>query len=116
MLLVLPENYTLDTGHKLNILWLFNICLHCVKSVGVHSFPAFVLNTERYSIYLVRMRENADQKNSEYGHFLCSACAQTVFLGYVFLSTCFKAFFLMAICFVSLFHRTRQLDISKVIY
>ena len=33
-------------------------------------FPAFGLNTELYS---VRMRENTDQKNFEYGHFLRSA-------------------------------------------
>ena len=49
----------------------------CVKSVRIGSysgpyFPAFGLNTERYSPYSVRMRENADQNNSEYGHFLCS--------------------------------------------
>ena len=45
--------------------------LHCVKCVRIRSysgphFSAFGLNTERYS---VRMRENADQNNSEYGHF-----------------------------------------------
>ena len=43
---------------------------------GPH-FPAFELNTERYSVslciqsecvYSVRMRENADQNNSKYGH------------------------------------------------
>ena len=44
---------------------------HCVKSVLIRSysgphFPAFGLNT-------VRMGENADQNNSEYGHFLRSA-------------------------------------------
>ena len=43
---------------------------HCVKSVHIRSysasyFLAFGLNTERYS---VRMRENTDQNNSEYGH------------------------------------------------
>ena len=32
-------------------------------------FPVFELNTE---IYSVRMRENADQNNSEYGHILRS--------------------------------------------
>ena len=47
-----------------------------MKSVRIRSFsgpyfPAFELNTERY--YSVRMRENTDQKNSEYGHFLRSA-------------------------------------------
>ena len=43
------------------------------KSVGIPSysglhFPAFGLNTERYEVS-VRMRENADQNNSEYEHF-----------------------------------------------
>ena len=47
---------------------------HCVKSVRILSysgphFVAFGLNRERYS---ARMRENADQNNSEYGHFLGS--------------------------------------------
>ena len=48
--------------------------MHCVKSVRIRSFsgayfPAFELNTERYS---VQMWENMDQKNSKYGHFLHS--------------------------------------------
>ena len=43
--------------------------LHCVKSVHIRSysgpyFPTFGLT--------VRMRENAGQNNSEYGHFLSS--------------------------------------------
>ena len=43
---------------------------HCVKSVRIRSysglhFPEFGLNLD-----LVQMRENADQNNSEYGHFL----------------------------------------------
>ena len=50
---------------------------HCVKSVRIRSFsgphfPAFGLNKEeilRISPYSVRIRENTDQKNSEYGHF-----------------------------------------------
>ena len=29
------------------------------------------MNTESISQYSVRMRENTDQKNSEYGHFSC---------------------------------------------
>ena len=44
------------------------IISHCVKSVRIRSysgphFPAFELNMERHG---VRMRENADQNNSEY--------------------------------------------------
>ena len=35
-------------------------------------FSTFGLNTERYSLYSVRMRENTDQNNSEYGHFSLS--------------------------------------------
>ena len=49
---------------------------YCVKSVRIRSdsgpqFPKFGLNTER-SPYSVRMRENVDQSNSEYGHLLRS--------------------------------------------
>ena len=49
--------------------------LHCVKSVRFRSFsgpyyPAFGLNS--ISPYSVRMRENTDQKTSEYEHFLRS--------------------------------------------
>ena len=51
--------------------------IHCVKSVRIRSysgphFPAFGLNTERYGCS-VRMRENADENNSEYKYFLRSA-------------------------------------------
>ena len=53
---------------------------HCIKSVriwgysGPH-FPAFGLNKERYRIspYSFQMWKNADQNNSEYGHFSRSA-------------------------------------------
>ena len=51
---------------------------HCIKSVRIRSysgphFPAFGLNTEFcISPYSVQMRENADQNNSEYGHFFCA--------------------------------------------
>ena len=60
---------------------MFSTCYSndCVKSVHIRSysgphFPAFGLNTERYFVslriqYSVRMRENAEQNNSEYGHF-----------------------------------------------
>ena len=52
-------------------------CVHCVKSIpfpsysGPH-FPAFALNTKDMKYltpYSLRMRENTDQNNSEYGHF-----------------------------------------------
>ena len=47
---------------------------HCVKSLNIRSFsgpyfPAFVLNTERYSVSF-RLGENRNQKNSKYGQFL----------------------------------------------
>ena len=45
----------------------------CPYSYSGPYFPAFGLNTERYgeiSPYLVQMRENTDQNNSEYWHFL----------------------------------------------
>ena len=52
---------------------------HCVKSVRIWNyssphFPTFGLNTERYfvSLLILRMWENTDQNNSEYGHFLRS--------------------------------------------
>ena len=49
---------------------------HCVKSVRIRNYSGphflkFGLNTERYSVSL-RMWENVDQNNSEYGHFLRS--------------------------------------------
>ena len=50
-----------------------NYCVKCVRiwSYSGPHFPAFGLNTERLRIcpYLVRIRENADQNNSEYRHF-----------------------------------------------
>ena len=52
----------------------------CVKRVRIRSysgthFPTFGLNMEQsISPYSVRMRENADQNYSEYGHFSCSFC------------------------------------------
>ena len=69
------------------------MAVHCLKSVPFWSysgpyFPTFGLNTERYRVslriqsgcgkirsispYSVRMGENTDQNNSEYGHFLHS--------------------------------------------
>ena len=58
---------------------------HCVKSGRIRSFsgpyfPAFGLHTERYSVKSVQMRENMDQKKSEYGHFSrsVSSCSEPV--------------------------------------
>ena len=45
--------------------------LHCVKSVRIRCYSGPLLRS--ISLYTVRMRENADQSNSEYGHFLRSA-------------------------------------------
>ena len=74
---------------------------HCVKSVRIRSFsgpyfPAFGLNMDRYRVSLqnsVRMRENTDRKNSEYGHFSHSVFFADVFkstylflIGYIILS------------------------------
>ena len=42
---------------------------HCVKSVRIRSYSGQL----RVSPYSVRMRENVDQNNSDYGHFLHSA-------------------------------------------
>ena len=42
-----------------------------IQSYSGPHFPAFGLNTQRciYLMFSVRMRQNADQNNSEYGHF-----------------------------------------------
>ena len=51
------------------------VFLHCLKGVCIQSysgphFPAFQhLDWIRRDMYSVRMWENADQNNSEYGHF-----------------------------------------------
>ena len=69
------------------------LTLHCAKSVRIWSFssayfPAFVLNIERYretpsiSPYSVRMRENTDQTNFEYGHFSRSVSYLRLLLNY----------------------------------
>ena len=67
-----------NVNHNLRIQ---NSPSHSVKRVRIWSyssqyFPAFGLNTERYGISLrnisldsVRMQENTNQNNSEYGHF-----------------------------------------------
>ena len=52
------------------------LCEKCWNSEFFWSvFSSFGLNTEIRSIspYSVRLRENKDQKNSEYGHFPCRA-------------------------------------------
>ena len=76
--------------------------IHCVKSVRIRDysgshFPAFGLNTERYIFpYSVRMRENADQNNPEYGDFLRSANVESDFFHFNASkkrSNCFKAKF-----------------------
>ena len=54
----------------------------CPYSYSGPYFPAFGLNTERYgeiSPYLVQMRENTDQNNSEYWHFLRIFCRDIYF-------------------------------------
>ena len=46
-----------------------------IRTYSSPHFPAFGLNKEGDTDYLsvsVRMRENTDQNNSEYGHFLRS--------------------------------------------
>ena len=54
--------------------WLNLQPLHCVKIVRIRSsgpyFPSFLVRI--ISPYLVRMRKNMDQKNSEYGLFSLS--------------------------------------------
>ena len=40
--------------------------------ISIMEIKIIMINILRISPYSVRMRENADQDNSEYGHFLCS--------------------------------------------
>ena len=73
-----PQSNISDGGYLRKFLTIFRkkiSIIHCVISARIQSysgphFPAFGLNT--VSPYSVRMRENADQNYSEYGHFLCS--------------------------------------------
>ena len=50
------------------------LSIHCVKSVCIRSYsgPREIRRDTEYLSYSVRMRENADENNSEYGHFLRS--------------------------------------------
>ena len=66
------QNYLHWTGY-----WNRTRHWHCVKSVCIRSFSglyfiAFGLNTDKYGLYSVRMREYTDQKNSKPGHFSSS--------------------------------------------
>ena len=59
---------------------------HCINGVRIRNysgpyFPAFGLNTERYSVSLriqYKVRENTEQNNSEYGCFFRSATMKLV--------------------------------------
>ena len=50
---------------------------HSVKSVGIRTEYGEIRSISPYS---VRIRENTDQKNSEYGHILRSVCCLTQFI------------------------------------
>ena len=77
-LVLSPQNQTKDSAFKIVNdlltckLFVFFVCgieklqliYNCVKSVRIRSFSG---------LYSSQMRENADQNNSEYGHFLRSA-------------------------------------------
>ena len=72
------DNYFGSVGKIIIIVLSFR---HCVKSVRIQSyssphFPAsdWYWEIRSISLYSVRMRENADQNNSKYGHFLRSEC------------------------------------------
>ena len=60
---MLPENNIKPEFYVKSVL--------CIRSYSGPFFPAFGLNTE-ISPHSVRMQENTDQNNSEYGHFLHS--------------------------------------------
>ena len=53
--------------------------MHCVKSFRIWSFsgPEKYGKIRSISPYLVRMRENTDQKNFDYGHFSHNGDLQT---------------------------------------
>ena len=46
--------------------------MYCVKSVHIRSYSGLHFSALRISPYSVQMKENADQNNSEYMHFLRS--------------------------------------------
>ena len=46
--------------------------LDCVKSVCTRSYSGPYFSTFGLNTYSVQTRDNTDQNNSEYGHFLCS--------------------------------------------
>ena len=82
--------------------WTINALWHCMKSVCVFGpyFPSFGLNTER--CYSVRMCENTDQKNSEYGHFSRSVVFLKVYVPNVYK----KSQKIKAICQISCWLKT----------
>ena len=43
-----------------------------------------------FGVFLVRMQENADQKNAEYGHFSCSAYSFYLAVNCTFLNEFFR--------------------------
>ena len=72
----IPVSNNLLSFHH-DFMWLeITLRENCLYSeLFCSAFPSFGLNTERYvriSHYSVQMRENADQNNSEYVHFLRS--------------------------------------------
>ena len=69
IILHLSLNYHLFTPTTKNFVKCF-----CIPSFSDPHFPAFGLNMESYPVnsFSVQMQKNADQKNSEYGHFLSS--------------------------------------------
>ena len=70
-----------NTGFHMNMIFPYSHIrakyqnVHCVKSVRIRGysapyFPAVeLIEIHRISPYSVRMRENTDKNNSEYGHF-----------------------------------------------
>ena len=56
----------------------FFVCeKHCMKSVHIRGYSG-----PYFPVYLVRMRENADQNNPEYGHFLRVSAVNYIFVKY----------------------------------
>ena len=68
----IKNNHKPNNGEKNSVLNSF----HCVKSVRIRGYSGpnllYLFRILRISPYSVRMGEDADQNNCEYGHFLRS--------------------------------------------
>ena len=77
---VLPESFfffffnkcihlKLKSVSMLQEVYYSHFIIHCVKRVRIRSYSGLHFRIWSISSYSVRIRKNADQNNSEYGHF-----------------------------------------------